>query len=565
MSTVIPQESYALVYEGEVDAKLETLQKIKGVFIADLDLSIPQVRDILAHRPATIKTSATKEDLLTAYEALSKAGAKVMIVQSGHSSASTAQETTAALSSLTSALADDAEPYDFFCDHEPESFRELHAGEIAESMQGNDGLEILLSLDESHDARTAELAKVHPAPIVQQTRAEAAAAAEEDLIEIADASEPFLSLDSPVSGQQNTGGESQPSSLFSEEELSIQLDNSDSSPAALVEPAAQAGKPIPVISSSLTIAPLELETQPASPPNQDEIMDLLQDEPLSLTPVEEQHYDAAISDHPAKIDTQVLTFEPAPRSTLKTVEHTATTEEQPVKDTVPAPLVENPDLHYSARPHGANRFHIPWDMVAPILIGVMVLLGGNWYFFSSQKAAQSALRQAPRKPLLPTGIKAQAAPVKPPQISVLKGAAVSDGVESKLEIQVEDNKASYASLTVTTPPPAELTPEEIVTNRRPVPWINKAIVEKAKLTQHANGNLTGEALARIYIEDAGKRERIPAKADLRGRYNPQTKGASLSFTINAQYPNLPAAGNYDIRLSDSGSYQLFIRGQIEAK
>ena len=81
MSEKDASDEFELVFEGTVDDSIETLQKLKGVFIADLDLSIPEVQSILENAPITIKRAKEELELKPQLAALKSAGAKVYIVR----------------------------------------------------------------------------------------------------------------------------------------------------------------------------------------------------------------------------------------------------------------------------------------------------------------------------------------------------------------------------------------------------------------------------------------------------------------------------------------------------
>lgn len=71
---------YSLVFEGVSDDNPETLQKLKGVFIADLDLSVPEVQAILDFGKGVVCSSDDEAELKQKFLLLQKAGANVHIV-----------------------------------------------------------------------------------------------------------------------------------------------------------------------------------------------------------------------------------------------------------------------------------------------------------------------------------------------------------------------------------------------------------------------------------------------------------------------------------------------------
>jgi len=72
-----------LVFEGPEDDSAETLRKIKGAFIADLEFGVSEVQTILDSAPLTIKKSSSEDSLKVYYKALKSAGARVFIVKEG--------------------------------------------------------------------------------------------------------------------------------------------------------------------------------------------------------------------------------------------------------------------------------------------------------------------------------------------------------------------------------------------------------------------------------------------------------------------------------------------------
>ncbi len=75
------QSRYALLFKGLKDDGSETLRKVKTVFVADLELPIPQIQEILSNPPATILEEESKQKLSITLRKLKAAGALVEIIQ----------------------------------------------------------------------------------------------------------------------------------------------------------------------------------------------------------------------------------------------------------------------------------------------------------------------------------------------------------------------------------------------------------------------------------------------------------------------------------------------------
>lgn len=71
---------YELIFEGLNDDSPDALRRLKGVFIADLNLSVEEVQNILQSSPTPIFKSPDKTEVQRCMSALKSAGAKVLLV-----------------------------------------------------------------------------------------------------------------------------------------------------------------------------------------------------------------------------------------------------------------------------------------------------------------------------------------------------------------------------------------------------------------------------------------------------------------------------------------------------
>ncbi|NLF24336.1 MAG: hypothetical protein GX589_01585 [Deltaproteobacteria bacterium] len=640
MTGAISEEAYALIYEGEADERLETLQKIKGVFIADLDLSIPRVKEILDKKPITVVTAADKDTLNPAYQALLKAGAKVAIVQQQSSAADPEndEKTDELGAPLGPESKEQEDKFDFFSDHEPTNFREQHADEIAASfgeeapltialdlnipaapspepdlkqltpdtatsLQADTATELSLEIkpDESDDLNQSLLSPQQVEASKQKIRdsmeKKSTLLDQEQLFEFEDSPaetkvpnnpqvNEVLDLDSSLSLSIAPVADEVPSSDLvqdkqkisdsMEKELTLldqeQLFEFEDAPAKTTAPNDPlVGEILDLDSSlSLSIAPVADET-PSSDPVQDEMAHLLEDEPLELDetdplsvadPVQDQTEPLMLSEQ--ALNTASTSLEDVPpqqpepnqvSSPLKPLAHGTAA-------STPAPCVDT----FSTRKPSRQKLSISWDLLAPILVGAVVLLIGNWYFFFSHENAKETLQPHTRNTAnKPKADERMTPMVEQIEMITLKGQSSGEGVDDSLELRIVDGKVVNATLSITTTPPPELTPEEIVTNRQPPPWINKALVQNLSLTQRADGSFSGDGQARIYVDHAGRRHRLLAQITLQGRYNQRAKEASLNYQIDTQPPNPSASGRYEITSSSDGGYTISIRGNLTAK
>ena len=74
-------EQFELVFDGPLDESPDTLRRLKGVFIAELEFTIDQTIQVLQKFPVTVKRSDSEQSLTKYFNALESAGAKVLLVR----------------------------------------------------------------------------------------------------------------------------------------------------------------------------------------------------------------------------------------------------------------------------------------------------------------------------------------------------------------------------------------------------------------------------------------------------------------------------------------------------
>jgi hypothetical protein len=74
------EDQYTLIFEGPCDATPETLRKIKGVCISDLEMPAEEIMKMLQNVPSTVRSASTSVELEAARDALERAGSRVLIL-----------------------------------------------------------------------------------------------------------------------------------------------------------------------------------------------------------------------------------------------------------------------------------------------------------------------------------------------------------------------------------------------------------------------------------------------------------------------------------------------------
>ena len=73
------EPGYQLIFQGPKDESPETLRRIKGVFIAELDCSIDEVKTYLEQAPTVVFSTQQEEELRKVLQVLEAAGGLVTI------------------------------------------------------------------------------------------------------------------------------------------------------------------------------------------------------------------------------------------------------------------------------------------------------------------------------------------------------------------------------------------------------------------------------------------------------------------------------------------------------
>jgi hypothetical protein len=121
MSDSTQHRKFELIFEGPIDDSIKTLQRLKGIFISDFELSVPEVQHILEHAPQRVYASDTEEVITSKLATLKKAGAKVYLLKK--------QETTQSSDTHEEELIFDLDDISF-ADEEPERPQKIYSLDV---------------------------------------------------------------------------------------------------------------------------------------------------------------------------------------------------------------------------------------------------------------------------------------------------------------------------------------------------------------------------------------------------------------------------------------------------
>lgn len=527
---------YELVFEGPVDESLKTLQRIRGVFVADLEFPVADVQKFLTEAPITIRASASEDELKKPLGKLKAAGAKVLIVKRGGAGKTSTPTKSAQPSSSGEEFTfefdlDEASPEEADLAHEEPAEPKVYALDLDESSTQLSEVEALLNESPGEESENQESVE-NDSP-----GAGTLSLLNDDELEVFHKERGGVS---PPPESDSDAIKNAPS----EEDLEGFLDALDLAPAEEVPPPKEAP------SSSYELAPLSLEesaqdTQsgsqnsasvPSSPPSDTN----LASKPAVSSPARASHPVIAAPPQPTNLvveEPPVPAAAPAespPQPIAPTPQPIATTA-PPASPRAPQPLQSKaPDRSAPADidvtesvgrdvvadellvspvspPIRRKKSKLPFDILIPILVGCVVLGAANWLYFGP-RLREEARSKLTSKVVAPDNgsTKASASVSSEAPIKKYSGEESTPERTTIASVEFVGEAPSELSLTVTTPQPRARTKEEIVQGVFPPPWLRRLEAENIRLALSSPDQATYEAKAPFlaYLEYKGNPLRI---------------------------------------------------------
>lgn len=471
--------NYELLFEGASDDSAETIRKVKGVLIADLELPVDKVREILESAPIVIQQSLQEESLKRSFNSLKRAGAKVQIV------------------------APKATQFEENSD-EGFSFELDLSGDKPQTTLHND-LETMLDdgdpdIKSEVDALLNQLSETEIVKVNRYPSAEIAAPAAkndleilppEDIPELLGVEAPTLETDS-----NPTLAEAPPTNGWG-----LELEKATQgqvSPQPLI--------PIPDIdsASSLTVAPEPqvLKGVPNTPPK-------------SSTPsqktVKQKSPDMPLAQKAAPAGTRI--------------NHSATDlEESLIPDRTIGVEISLPKKR--------GHFELSTETIVTICLSAIVVVIGNWIFNNLQSSNVGQLSVA-----LPTTTQEDFPSISTRDTVVLPTmtlAALSSADDHELRARIVRQGRSVVGifLRLTTPPPPQLTPEELVRGTSPHAWLSKIEAEGLEISQHGDGSFRAQGYGRAFVDQGDLHRRLPVEVIVESGIPSPTGSVQVTVTFS---------------------------------
>jgi hypothetical protein len=514
------EAEYKLVYEGAVDDSADTLRKVKGVLIADLELSIPEVQTVLATVPAVLKTTKSEDELTNLKNKLAAAGAKVLIVKPVNESA------------------DDDGGFEAIFELNEEDLGikpRIEKGDggvinIAESTESLD--EILGAMNIPKGESVPEESELDLTTIASEQNQQASTDVKEQppLFEFATAAEPIVK-------------EAQAEAKSALLELNSALQIAD-------EPASQVAS----IANPPTIEEPEAD------------LSIKLDEPVKPTPPREVS--------PAQTIAPVPTEKPSPG---KLAEKVFPKSEPPKKSEAKAAMVPEATPRAGAESElvresqaipaekhrgilGKLKVSPSLDLLLPILIGLVILWVGNSLYMSSNKPQgdEELIRSLERLVSSDTKAEKEERPVSGDK--TFTGSSSTEFETATASITLNADKLKNINLEIVTPEPPRLTAQQLVRNEVRAPWARKIETRGLEVEQKPDGSFTVEGVAKLYVSYKGEMLRAIGTLEASGKVDTVDHRVVLSITVKVGEPDVVDRTN--IVVDPSGKIRFYSSSRI---
>jgi len=538
-------KQFELTFEGLLNDSADALRRIKSILVAELNLEIPKVQEILEAPPQVIMTSWDESELRAYLEKLEMAGALVHLTSDEESGP---QETSEEEYELSFDLEDfstsePAEPKVWSLElednsSEEEEIAELSSGEeeITEVFLSEEKpLPFTLSLDED-EGHNDVVSSLDPSSVDEEDNSLAFA--------------PHSEIESPLP-------------LVEPFDLSLTLDDEPLQKSAPQK-----------VPEQIEAFSLSLGEDPAAPPlgNQSKTEEhsdsntfslalSLEEEELPITPPEVRKPETSVI-HEAVTIPPTLGVEDPPSPSVETAQR------EPARIETPPPLPQLEAPHTSSQPTPSqinagesqledkvseiqkrpSRFASLAIEAPPLVsleetedessitpkgtatrslrfilgIGLSLLVGANYYYFSSLEPSHDPLHglsyddllKSPRttepKVAVATSVPTPLPPL--PSTHVYEGTLQGATYNLAISCDGDEKRIQACSGTLTTVKPRDPRPEEIVQGIIRAPWAERLEIGPLLFSYNSDGTGDGDGPTRIYVDYKGGRERIVGRA-----------------------------------------------------
>jgi len=584
-------KDFDLVFEGPKDNSAETLRKIKGVFIADLELSVDEVQRILQEAPLIIKSSDNENDLKVVCKSLQAAGGKVLILKRGKAAEEDSHDELSFELDLSEQYLElgDEEPTPkvFSLDYNPDSDA---PAEDEKSMLETDA--------------SAEPAAPAPEPnaALKHEELDLTLAPEEKLLDLR---EPH-SAAQPVAATLKSISDEDISSLSLDPEAAPEIDAPTPVPseplsfeltstgdASLAQNKKKILGSAPYIEAPKEEAPLDLGFEESAPPKKPNQSPIKSEPPIEIK-AETPPAPAPQKEEPPKLEPMSkeidLTVAPEPESAPPPAAHhpsaapklsdfQATNKPSALKakiETEVDPLEQSQDsdqeaLH--AKPLRSQRSEsrtkvFGKDVMLAILLGLAGLSAFNYYLYTQNKALAASNVAAAKATAIKAAALKKAAQVPtqaPPKNTLIVGDFEELNISTNWQFDVEDGIVTRATITLSTSRPPEPSAEEVGQGVVRAAWLRKLQIDLVKIDLTPEGTFSHQTNAKVYVDDHGQTIRSIGLATVKGSYDKKNGMVSGEISIISGDDALNPDKPYYVELVSPGKYKYSLSTHFHSK
>lgn len=579
-----------LIFKGPRDFHPDTLRNLKSALLSDFGLSMREIEAIIKQAPVTIKRAQDPKDLEVYCLALQKAGAEVVIVCADIESINNNDTSTQARSNLdlqteVSSLTAPAQSTELLIEPvaNQATISDFDLSKTSAPPK-NQTAALELILEEETPAiaikeNKKESIPIDPQPAKPQVQSLELSLEEEEVI-------PLVIKHSEQSSQHNLQTPVEPQKIVTEN-FSLALDDqpiqkNQGSDEKGVELSAE----IPVSSKIETT-----QEVPAATPEIEISNQKTEVTAIEITPIEKPLPKIPPANKLQKLEvTNQEKIEKEDQVETEIVELN-----DPKLEAARAQLMQEliGELQDNMPKNSQKlRSKIPLQIVIPASIGIVILVLGNFLYFSSLgtdssskqissqmdniSSIQEEASDADNDDLFK---KIEAKKAAKSKSKVAKNATNNSTLDSKdktnwlgklvfngnhviAQAQTNQSKIDKLTIEIGTPAPAKLTPEQIVHNIKQVPWIKKIEIEAKDFEFDQNNQFKINSPAKVYIIDNQIKNRQIAQSQIKGHLDQEHKLLVMEIEVNQGYSENETERSNAITRLENNTYKYIYSAEV---
>lgn len=220
---------------------------------------------------------------------------------------------------------------------------------------------------------------------------------------------------------------------------------------------------------------------------------------------------------------------------------------------------------------------IPLDVLAGIILGILILGAGNWFYFTESKLDNELEQSRIQRELEEVQsqviekqktLEAQAAMRTAENVvysNVYSGQFKENGILIKGKAQVGDKAITLSALTLRGPKPPELTDKEVIDGVEPHPWLAKVEVDGEVIPLGSRSTFTKKVPVKVFITHKSVVTRVVTEGTLQGSIDTATRRMKVSISVAQGLPAISEKTGAIIQKTGADTYAYAMRGSVYLK